>query len=284
MPPSTQRIGLLRVLLPRAHRFRGARRWMALLSVLLVAAVPLLGFARIDLWRGGHRLLGEPTSFGKGLMAALLFGTACYLVTFVVNAFGGRLFCGFGCPIAQANRLREAVVAARAGEARGARLRSWSFAAAFAGAALHWWIDPALWRDGGAIARLAALGAWLGGTLLVQAHARWWSWSFCRGWCPVGLYYSVVTPRTTAFGIAFDRAAGTCVECNACDRICPVGLPPRDLLAVIERDDGLALARSPGFHHCLSCGDCIEACEHVVGRRGLAPVPLTFTGGRRRPA
>jgi polyferredoxin len=277
-PRSTQRLGLLKVLLPRAHRFRSLRAVMALLSLALVAAVPLLELARVDLWRGGHLLLGRPASLGRALVGALLFGIACYLVTFLVNAVGGRLFCGFGCPVSQANRLHERAMAlaGRPGAA-SARARSLAFSALCAGAVLHGWIDPALWREGSPRAVATAIGAWLALAAAVQLHARRWHWAFCRGWCPVGLYYSVVMP-SRSFGIRFDRAAGTCVACNACDRICPVGLAPRDLLAEIERDEGLSIARATGVHHCLSCGDCIEACEHVLGRRGVAQAPLSFQG------
>lgn len=274
-PPASKRLGLLRVLLPRLHRYRARRALLTAFSLLLIAAVPFSGLGNLDLWRGGHQVLGEPAGLGKALFFAFLFGVACYLVTFVVNAFGGRLFCGFGCPVAQANRLSEQV-AARSGRpgAAAARARSWLFAALFAAAIVHWWIDRALWTDGSFRARAAALLACAALSAAIQLHARAWNWAFCRGWCPVGLYYSVVAP-SKSFGIQFDPVA-PCVECNACDHVCPAGIPPRDLLALVPRDEGLALARSPAVNHCLSCGDCVEACEYVVGRRGLSPIPLTF--------
>lgn len=271
-----KRLGLLRVLLPRPHRYRALRNKMALLSLAIVAAPPLLGLGRIDLWRGDHRLLGEPVGFGKALFGGLLFGTASYLITFVVNAFGGRLFCGFGCPLSQANRLAEKLATLRGKPGRtGALLASWLFAGLFAAAVLHWWIDPRLWSEGSWLARGAAAAALVAGAAAVQAHARLWHWAFCRGWCPVGLYYSVVMP-STKLGIRFD--AGTCVTCNACDHVCPVGLAPRDLRGEVRRDEGLAIAATTGVHHCLSCGDCVEACEHVLGRRGIAPIALTLSG------
>src|SRR6185295_61941 len=141
-----------------------------------------------------------------------------------------------------------------------------------------WWVDARVFLDGslGAIAATLTIGFAL--TAAIVGHAKWWNWAFCRGWCPVGLYYSVATPRKS-FGISFDRAVGTCVNCNACDRVCPVGLPPRDLLATIERNDGLALAQGPAMNHCLSCGDCIEACEYILERRHVAPIPLSFAFG-----
>jgi ferredoxin len=65
-----------------------------------------------------------------------------------------------------------------------------------------------------------------------------------------------------------------------------VGLPPRDLAAPVERAAGLAPGGAPGYNHCLSCGDCVEACEHatrklrgkLAEKAGGVPVaaPLTF--------
>ncbi len=279
-PAGAQRAGLLRVLLPKRHRFRALRAWLNLLSIALVAAVPLSGSGRIDLWRGRHLAFGAPASFGRALLAAFVFGACCYFVTFLVNAVGGRLFCGFGCPLAQMNRLHEQIVAF-AGDARRrrrARLATGALAVLFAGSMVLWWVDPRVAVEGSPRAVGVALLAWAALAIALVAHARAWNWAFCRGWCPVGLYYSVATPRKS-FGIAFDRAAGTCVSCNACDRVCPALLAPRDLLGTIRRDEGLALAEGPAMNHCLSCGDCIEACEHVLGRRGIAPIPLSFAFG-----
>lgn len=260
---------------------------MALLSIALVAVVPLAGLGRIDLWAGHHRAFGAPASFGRALLAAVVFGCACYFVTFLVNAVGGRLFCGFGCPLAQANRLEEQVVAAGAdrGRRRHARVATWLFSLLFAISIVLWWVDARVVVAGSLRAIAATVAATAVLTAAIVAHARWWNWAFCRGWCPVGLYYSVATP-SKSFGIAFDQAAATCVSCNACDRICPMGLPPRDLLATIDRDEGLALPRGPAMNHCLSCGDCIEACEYVLGRRSITPVPLSFAFGayKEKPA
>jgi polyferredoxin len=40
-------------------------------------------------------------------LALLLAAGASYLVPFIVNLVGGRLFCGFGCPLALLTRLSE---------------------------------------------------------------------------------------------------------------------------------------------------------------------------------
>ena len=251
------------------------RGWFALLSVALLLVVPLLGLARFDLWRGHHLVLGQPASARRALVALCLAGGATYLITFLVNLIGGRLFCGFGCPLAFVTRLRES--ARRPGTVthrqRAAGVYLAIYALLLVAAMELWLLDPSIVTEGSLPARLAAGLALVGGTLAVLAHARWWGWSFCEAWCPVGLYYSVVAP-TRSFGLHFDAA--TCIDCKACDHVCPVHLPPRAMLELVERDRGLAISQAPAVNHCLSCGDCIEACEMVLAKQDV-PIPLTFS-------
>ena len=94
-------------------------------------------------------------------------------------------------------------------------------------------------------------------TLLGHLHGRYWRWDFCTK---------------------------TCIECDACDNVCPVNLAPRDLMAPIPSPGGFSIDAAPGRNHCLGCGDCARACEWMVGLKGKAPVPLLlglYTGPQR---
>jgi polyferredoxin len=278
------RAGLARILLAKPHRFRRRRAATACLSIVLTALVPLAGMARLDLASGRHLALFDRTSAPRAVAAIVLSVFLFYLVTFLVNAVGGRLFCGWGCPLAYATRLTEAVAASRANEGRRgrARLARAAYTTALAAALTLWFADPRAVATGrGAAAAAVVFGAALGA---VRLHARFWGWAFCRGFCPIGLYYTVVAPAKS-FGLRFDRAAGTCIACGACDAVCPVAIAPRELERPVERVAGLAPSGAPGFNHCLSCGDCIEACEHATrkSRTRLAgpdgkvpPAPLGF--------
>ena len=60
-------------------------------------------------------------------------------------------------------------------------------------------------------------------------HGRYWQWNFCKSACPIGLYYTFMAPATW-YGIYFRNSEETCIECNACDNVCPVDLAPRELM------------------------------------------------------
>jgi polyferredoxin len=271
-PPSDPRPKILRSLLRTGHRFRGIRHVMSLASIGLLVAVPLSGLARLDLWRGEHLALGKPASAVSALMALVFSAGLSYLVTYVVNFIGGRLFCGFGCPLSLLFRLSEGRKLARSRPRRVfSHLYGPIYAALFSASLVLWFVDPRVMLEGSLGARAGAIAGLAAGMALVLWMAAHIGFRFCRNWCPVGLYYSVVAP-TKSFGIAFETKG--CIECNACDDVCPMHLPPRDLLSMIPRREGLAVSEAPAVNHCLSCGDCVEACQMVLSKKSLAVYPL----------
>ncbi|MEE8524600.1 MAG: 4Fe-4S dicluster domain-containing protein [Thermoanaerobaculia bacterium] len=86
------------------------------------------------------------------------------------------------------------------------------------------------------------------------------------------------------FSVHFRNQQDSCIECDACDNVCPVDLQPRDLSAAVGERPGLSVAGAPGRNHCLECGDCVRACEWMIERCGDGPVPLLldfFSGPQR---
>lgn len=261
------RLRLLRTTLDQPHRYRGYRLAGQLSSLIVLAAVPLLGIARFDLWDGRHMWLGERVSAMAGAFGFIVAVGAFYGVTFAVNVVAARTFCGWACPVGQLHRFGDELRAGRG----GVRLALWSVAVAGAGAL--WLADPALIAEGSWRARgiaLAASGAVAG---VLALHAATWRWGFCRKACPIGLYYSVVHGYRPMSILYTDR--DVCGRCTACASICPVGLDPRRLGDPIRDIGGLSIDGMPGFHHCLHCGACVEICEHVR-RKSPAPAPLAF--------
>lgn len=269
------RLKILRVLRREGHRYDGRRAFGMTVSLSLLFLVPLSGLARVDLWGGAHAVLLRPAPFRHALAGVIVGIAAMYVVTFLVNVAGGRLFCGWGCPVGQVSRFGEAVDTPGLG--RRQRLRKSAEGALFSGAlvlsVMAWWVDlRVLWRGSGT-ALAVAWGVLLVSVAATYAHGRWWRWEFCKRACPIGLYYSFVSPAKW-FGVHFRNQAESCIECDACDNVCPVDLAPRDLMAPASPRLGLALEDAPGRNHCLECGDCVRACEWMIEHRGDGPVPL----------
>ena len=80
--------------------------------------------------------------------------------------------------------------------------------------------------------RLVAWSILLAGGLAAWAHGRFWRWKFCKTACPIGLYYTFVSPAKW-YGVYFRNQQSSCIECNLCDHVCPVDLAPRELLKPI---------------------------------------------------
>ena len=277
LPP---RLRLLRALGARPHRYRALRSVTMALTLAVLIAIPTLGLARFDVWGGHHRWLGQPTDGIHGLAAVAAGIGACYFVTFVLNAAFGRLFCGWGCPVGHASRLGDAVdLAVGSGKGRWrARARAIGFALLLAASLLLWWVSPRVLVEGSASAVGRTLAALAAATAAIHLHGRRWRWRFCKETCPIGVYYSAVQTKH-AFGIHFDALSEMCQACDNCSAVCPVGLEPRDLTRPLEGLGGIALDGFPERNHCLTCGDCVQACELVFVRKGRDLAPLTL--GRR---
>ncbi len=284
--PASRRLKILRALRKFGqHRFDHWRAAGMAATLGLLFAVPVTGLARVDLWRGHHALLFREATFRHGLAGVLVGIGLFYVVTFLVNVIGGRLFCGWGCPVGQLSRFGEAVDEPGA-DRRGriqARIQGAAFSGALVLAVLAWWVDLRVFFLGSPRALVFAWAVLLAGVAAAYAHGRWWRWGFCMSTCPIGLYYSFVSPARW-YGVYFRNDTQACIECNACDNVCPVELAPRDLMAPAGERPGISIAEAPGRNHCLECGDCVRACEFMISKKGGEEVPLLlgfFSGPQR---
>ncbi len=94
--------------------------------------------------------------------------------------------------------------------------------------------------------RLGILGAFI---VLMWLTSR----PFCRGFCPLGAFYGL-TARFAVSRMGIDSNA--CIQCGACDRVCPAGLDVR---------------KEVGGPECIACGDCMAVCSQngITRRFGL---------------
>lgn len=282
------RLRVLKAVDAAPHRYRARRLVSQSISLAILVLVPLLGVAQVDLWRGNHYLLFQRAAFKPALAGVIVGIAALYVFTFLSNIVAGRLFCGWGCPVAQVSRFGERCDSS--GLSRLGRLRASIEGAAFSGlfvaSVFTWWADPRVLVFGGAKEMAIAWGVLAVGTAGAFAHGRWWRWEFCKQACPIGVYYSFIAPAKY-FGVHFRNENRTCIECDACDRVCPVDLTPRDLVAGVTDRGGISLGDAPGHNHCIECGDCIAACERMVtlkskGAPVVAPLHLGWFRGDQR--
>ncbi len=272
---SAKRSAVLRATGKKKHRYRWLRGSTQLITIALLLAVPLTDTARFDILTQQHRALGEPASPLYGLIAVGVAIFSFYFLTFQVNLVAGRMFCGWGCPVGQLNRLWDAVQSAKKQPKVFWTLMLLAFSTALMFGVLLWWITPA-----SLVSPTWAPLAWGGLVLMVFAallFSKKIGWSFCRKACPIGLYYSVVQQKRP-IGILFDR--NHCQDEDACVKACPVDLDPKALLHLKNDIGGLAIDGLTENSHCLRCGACVEACELVTSKIG--PVALTF-GRPERP-
>jgi polyferredoxin len=278
------RVRLLAAVASRGAPFLVLRVAVITLSNLILLAVPLLGLVRVDLWTGHHLLLGRPATAPEALRGFVIAMAALWGVTFATNIVVGRFFCGWGCPVGYTSRVGEAVDLGGPRRWRRllAHLSGAGFVATFVAAVMLWWVDPRVLLDGSALARGVTLGIFLvlwGGGFL---HAFAWRFGFCRSACPIGLYYRYVTSRTPV-GIVFSNQPSPCIECGACEKICPVDIDPKRLGEELPvRGEGGAESTVYGDAECIRCGDCIEACRLVFSKRAGETPPLRF-GRPSRP-
>ncbi|GJM23050.1 MAG: hypothetical protein DHS20C15_29650 [Planctomycetota bacterium] len=273
------RVRILTAVATRGARFQVWRVLVITLSLLILLAVPLTDTVRLDLWSGNHHLLGEQVGAIEALKGFVIAMALLWGFTFATNVIVGRFFCGWGCPVGYVSRLGEDTQLKQ--RKRGLRwalshLAGAAFVATFVASVMLWWVDWRVLVEGSWTARAVVVGIWLLLCLGGLLHAVVWRFGFCKTACPIGLYYRFVT-SSTPIGIVFSNTPDPCIECGACEKVCPVDIDPKRLGETLVRDDdGPDGEEYYGDAECIRCGDCVEACEMIFkGRPGETP-PLRF--------
>ena len=207
---------------------------------------------------------------------------------FLVNALFGRLWCGFSCPQTvwtdlfiwietkiegdRNARMKLAAAPWTAGKLakRTAKHAAWLvFAVATGGAWVFYYNDAPtllhqLLNGSASISNYAAVA---GLTFTTYAFGGLMREQVCTYMCPWPRIQAAMTDNE-ALSVTYRRdrgeprgahkrgdsweGRGSCIDCNQCVAVCPMGIDIRD---------GAQL-------ECINCGLCIDACDDVMGRIG----------------
>jgi len=245
------------------------RRILQALCGILLVALPLTNGLRLDLRRGEfyfawHKMAAHDLFL---LFWVSMLGTALLMA---VSFLYGRLWCGWVCPQTLASDFADSLKQ-RLDNAFRTRSGKPGFFASRAlwtlgilamslgtGVVLAcYWLAPstvgaaavAPWRD-----LSAGLTVYLTAGVLA-ADMLWLRRKFCSHLCPYGPLLSTMTDSNSLAVRFLTERADECIACHKCEVDCPMD---------IDIKNGV------GQHGCIGCGECIDSCNDVLGKRGIA--------------
>ena len=245
------------------------RRLLQVLCGVLLVVLPFTNGLRLDLRRdefyfGWHKMAGHDLFL---LLWIALLGTA---LLSAVSFLYGRLWCGWVCPQTLASDFADSLKSRldKAFQTRPGRPRFFLSRSVWTAGVLavslgvgvtlaSYWLAPATvlrasiapWRDVS-----AGLTVYLT-TLIVAADMLWLRRTFCSRACPYGPLLSSLTDHNTLAVRYLDERDDDCIHCHKCETDCPMGID---------------IKQGVGQHGCIGCGECVDACNDVLGKRGKA--------------
>ncbi len=199
--------------------------------------------------------------------SAALTGVAIVLGFYAL--VGGRVFCGWVCPI---NPVTDAAAWLRrklgitTGRAPKASLRYWLLgavllASAATGVAVWEWVNPVSMAHRalifGAVATTTAAWLCVGAVFLFDLLVAPRGW--CGHVCPMGALYALVGSKSLLRVSA--QHSSRCNDCADCYAVCP---EPQVIPPALKGKDGAAPVIFDTA--CTNCGRCIDVCSTDVFR------------------
>jgi cytochrome c oxidase accessory protein FixG len=248
-------------------KWHAPRRLLQVLCGTLLVALPLTNGLRLDLRRdefyfAWHKMVAHDLFllFWVSMLGVALLSAVSFLY--------GRLWCGWVCPQTLASDFADSLrtrldktLQTRPGKPRFALSRS-LWALAILGVSLGtgvvlacYWLAPravfaatlAPWRDPS-----AGLTVYLSAAVLA-ADMLWLRRRFCSHLCPYGPLMSTLGDQNTLAVRYLTERDEDCIGCHKCEVDCPMGID---------------IKQGVGQHACIGCGECIDSCNDVLGRRG----------------
>jgi ferredoxin-type protein NapH len=251
----------------RKYRYLFLRRVIQVSIMILFVSGNIMGWPVLRGNLSSARLLNfVPMSDPFAVLQTLSAGTVpavdaitgALIVLLAYAIAGGRVFCGWVCPVNIvtdfANRLRGLLRLEKDPDQSplSRRVRYWVLGLSLAlsailGTAAFEWISPI-----GALHRLIIFGSFGGMTLVIVVFLFdlfGTKNGFCGHVCPLGGFYAL-TGRFGFLRIGHER--DRCTMCLKCKSICP----EPQVLDIVGRQSGAVLSGE-----CINCGRCIEVCE-----------------------
>ena len=263
-------------------------------------------------WNGRQALLFDLAArkfyiFGMVMWPQdIIYLTAILIIAalslFLFTAVGGRLWCGYACPQtvyteifmwierhiegdrAKRMRLDKEPMSARKVALKSAKHAVWIALALWTGFTFVGYFTPirALAVD---VATVSA-GGWSLFWILfygfaTYGNAGWMREQVCIYMCPYARFQSAMFDSDTLI-VTYDRGRGEprgvgskkstraeqnlgdCVECKLCVQVCPTGIDIREGLQ----------------YECIGCAACIDACDHVMEKAGMAKGLIRYSTER----
>lgn len=259
----------------KKNKFLLARRGMQLLILVAFITGPWFGIyiaqgtLSSSLWFNQLRL-SDPFILLQSLLAghpvALTGLTSALTVVVFYFLVGGRVFCGWVCPINMvtdaAQYLRQCLGWSKASRLRlDKRLRYFILVAVLLLSLMSGLLVWDLINPISLSLRALVFGLWLGGVLAVSAVFLFDFLILTNGWCghicPVGALYGLIGKKSVLKVSATDRSA--CTSCGDCFKACP---EPQVITPALRgtKNHGIRIDDID----CLRCGRCIDVCDEQV--------------------
>ena len=204
-------------------------------------------------------LTAQILATGASLSSQVLIGAAIVLVFYAV--LGGRVFCAWACPI---NPVTDAAAWLRKRLGVGKDLsidrtsRYWILAVALLipalGGVIAWeWFNPVSIVGRGIVFGMGL--AWMAWALVFIFDCFISSHGWCGRLCPMGAFYSLLTPLAFLRVAAVRREA--CNDCLDCFAVCPEPQVIKPALKGAEIGNGTTIVAV----NCSNCGRCMDVCH-----------------------
>ena len=251
--------------------WRKKRRVVEILQAVIVTGLPFVAI------NGESALRFDITTLKLHVFGSVIWMREFYLILAVALFFLlftgfvtitlGRVWCGWFCPQTVLLDLSESI-ATKAGKQHRTFWQKLILIplSALVSVTLIWYFVPPAETLRALFVAPTITAFFLVLWLLLYLELAFLGRGFCISICPYAMLQNLMFDKDTLV-IEYDVSRdATCMKCDACIKVCPVG---------IDIKKGLSSA-------CIACAECIDACRSMTAKRGMLPFP-NYRGRVLRP-